>query len=546
MKDVIPYQPELDAIDWRTSMRRTRSAVVRHVPLIVTSCLVALVLVALYIRIFPPIYKAEAVLMGESNEDVIRGNYYENWNVFRKWDIKVEPELIKSGRVSRQVVEALDLTFTDVHHTFLTHVAWLWTESFVGRTYRRFKEWVFPPDPSAYKATPEQVERARTIDAFRDGVTVEVVPGTTIGRVVVLAPTFRAAEIANKLVEVYLAERKKILRDEADEAFNSLAAEVKSAGAELSALDAAKLEFDSKNKVVLGFEKDRLEVANWATLQLTMKELVGTIASLQAGLAVVEQQLQRESPEIVAGRQLQDSKAKTLLQTREVDLSNSLQLSNQRYAPTSPEVTELNRLLAETRSQLERQPDKVVVGEDRIVNPVYTELRQKQNTLRTQLASAKATLAAKKAPLAEYERRMALVPELSRTVTEQSRQRESLEMRHKLLTQRMMQAEVSRAAIVSAPPSVRVIDLASPPMKPIWPRNIIVFPAALAAGLVVGIVLSVLAEIFSPQINRDRLVSHPEVPVYAVIDLRPEGPAALPGEPAGDPRSAVQRLRRIN
>lgn len=543
MKDVIAYQPELDAIDWRTSLRRTRAAVTRHWILILTSCAVSLVIVALYVRIFPPVYKAEAVLMGEANDDVIRGNYYENWNVFRKWDIKAEPELIRSGRVSRQVVEALDLKFTDVHHTFFTHLGWLWTESFVGRNYRKLKEWLFPPDPSAFKATPEQVERGRTIDAFRDGVAVDVVPGTTIGRVIVRAPSWRAAEIANKVVEVYLAERRKILRAEADEAYNALSIEVKSAAAALEALDREKLEFDSKNKVILGFERDRLEVANWATLQLSVKELTGTIASLEAGLAAVERQLLREPPEIVSGRTLQDSKAKVLLQTREVDLSNNLLASSQRYAPTSPEVTDAARLLAETRSRLAAEPDKVVVNEDRTVNPLHQELRQKQLDLRGKLESARATLAAKQAPLAEYERRMARVPALSKAVTEQARLRETLEMRHKLLVQRMMQAEVSRTAITSAPPSVRVIDLAVPPMKPDWPRNIIIYPGALAAGLVVGLVLAVLAELFSPQVNRDRLVSHPEIPVYAVIDLPAAGAAALPPGSPGDPRGALRRLR---
>lgn len=222
MKEVIAYQPEIDAIDWRTSMRRARSAVIRHVALIATSCVVALVLLAAYVKVFPPVYKAEAVLMGEANDDVIRGNYYENWNIFRKWDIKTEPALMTSGRVANKVVADLDLKFNDVHHTFFMHVAYLWTESFVGRKYRAFKEWLFPPDPGAYKPTPGEIERGRTIDAFKDGLSIEALPGTTVARLIVKAPSHRAAEIANKVVEVYLAERTRMLRSEADDAYKSL------------------------------------------------------------------------------------------------------------------------------------------------------------------------------------------------------------------------------------------------------------------------------------------------------------------------------------
>lgn len=546
MKEVIPYQPEFDAIDWRTSMRRAKQAVVRHTLLIMTSCVVALVLLALYIKVFPPVYKANALIMAEGNDDVIRANYYENWNVFRKWDVKSEPELITSGRVARQVVDSLHLKFDDVYHTFFTHVGYLWTDSWVGKKYHRFKEWLFPPGPAAYKPTPEEIETARTVDSFKDGVSVEIVPDSTVAKVVVVAPSYRAAEIANKIVDVYLAERTKMLRAEADESYKSLHEEADRAAVDLAAADKVELDFESKNKVVLGFEKDRLQVANWAALETTIKDLKSTVASLEASLAVVEQQLQNEPREIVSGRTLQDSKVKGLLEAREMDLRNSLLQSSQKYAPDSPEVTDLKKLLSETQAMLDRQPDKVEVGEDRIVNPVYTELRQKENNLRAQLASSRAALAAKQAPLAEYENRMALVPKLSETMLEQSRFRDGLEMRYKVLRQRMMQAEVSRAAIGSASPSVQVIDYASPPMKPIWPKNIILVPSALAVGLLVGFILAMLAEIFSSRVNRDRLVSHPEIPVYAVIDLRPDGPPALPGPISGDTRSVVERLRRLS
>src|SRR5262245_52288981 len=137
MKEVIAsYQPDLDAIDWRTSFRRIRSAILGHVPLIATSIVVALVLMFLYVKIFPPVFRAEVVLMAEAPDDVICGNYYENWNVYRKWDIKSEPEIITSARVSKEVIEKLNLKFPDVYHTFLTHLGSLWVDSWVGKQYR--------------------------------------------------------------------------------------------------------------------------------------------------------------------------------------------------------------------------------------------------------------------------------------------------------------------------------------------------------------------------------------------------------------------------
>ena len=545
MKETIPYQPELDAIDWRTTARRARHAVVRHVPLIATSVVVALLLLVAYIRIFPPVYRAEAVLLGESNDDVIRSNYYAHWDIFRKGDLKSEPELMTSGRVAKQVVKDLNLKFDDVYHTFFTHVGYLWTESFVGRKYRAFKEWLFPPDPTAYKPTQAEIDFARTVEAFKDGISVEGVPGTAIGKVSVKAPTWHASDIANRAVDVFLAERSRMFKEEAEGAYKSLEAEVKRAAADLAALDREKYEFDVRNKVVLDFEKDKLQVASWSALKTSIVELKALIDSTKAAMKVVDEQLSREPPEIVSSRSMQDSKIKSLLQSRENDLTTALQSAKERYVPTSPEVTELERLLAETRSAEQKQPDKVEIGQERVVNPVYNELRQKHQSLLSQLASAEAMLASKQQPLHEFEKRMDMVPTLVKSTIEQGRIRDGLEVRYKLLRDRLMQADVSRAAIDSAPASMRVIDYANPPMKPMWPKNIILVPSTIAAGLLVGFMLALLAEMFSPRVNRDRLLSRPDIPVYAVIDLRMEPYPALQGAPLALP-SAVERLRRLN
>jgi uncharacterized protein involved in exopolysaccharide biosynthesis len=180
-----------------------------------------------------------------------------------------------------------------------------------------------------------------------------------------------------------------------------------------------------------------------------------------------------------------------------------------------------------------------------MVNPTHTELRSRQQSLKGQLAAAYATLESKNKPMAELEVRMNNFPAMVRTMTETGRIREGYEARYKLLRDRLMVAEVSRATILSAPASIRVIDYASPPMKQSWPRMIILVPSALALGLSLGFGMALLAELFSSRVNRDRLSSHPEYPVYAVIDMRPisvvhGGMHALPA-PAGT--SAIARLR---
>lgn len=546
MNEVIPYQPDADTIDWRIALRRAKHAIVHHWLLIVVSCLVSVSLLVMYMRVFPPIYQAEAVLMGEANEDSARGQYYSQWSVFRKGDLKAEPELITSGIVARKVVAALDLKFDDVHHSFGTHVGYLWTESWMGKKYRAFKEWFSPPNPSAYKATESEIEVARTVDALKDSVSVETVAGTAIGRVVVKAPTYRAGEIANKIVEVYLSERASLFLTEAETAYKSLEEEVWRASADLVELDKRKFEFETKNKVVLDFEKDKLQVAAWASLKTSIDEAQASVASIEASLKVVEQQLASEPREVVQARTLQDSTVKGMLQTRLFQLSTSLQQDRERFVPNSPEVVQLEKFVTEARGALAEQSEKVETGQQRMINPVFTELHQKRNNLVSQLASARATLAAKKGPLIELEKRMDQMPGLIKTVLEQNRVRDGLELRYKLLRDRMMQADVSRSTSGSAPASVRVIDFASIPMKPVWPKNVVLFPATLGSGLLMGFVLAVLAELFSSRVNRDRLASRRDIPLYAVVNLRTETPSSTAGSDLRDTRPIAQRLRKTS
>ena len=537
------HHPELDAIDWRTPLRRVRRAIFRHLGLILLSGVFAVLLLFVYERIFPPVFIAEAVLQAEVDQDVVRSAYYANWNVFRKGDMKSEPALVTSGRVMQGVVVALGLKFDDVHHSFLTHVTYLWTDSWLGKRYRSFKEWLFPPAPGTYQPTPEEIERARTADAFKDGVAVEVVPGTTFARVIVKAPNGRAAEYANKVVDIYMAERAKMFRNEADSAFKSLESEVARAGAELTALDKRRMEFDTTNKIVLDFEKDKLVVGSWAALQSSIHDTRASIASLEASRSVIERQLASEPAEIISGNRLESSRSRGLLQSREVELNAALIQTRERYVADAPEVTQLERFLAETRTMLKQEPALVDVGQDRVVNPLRTDLRQRLNGVLAQLAAAKATLAEKQTPLIALEQRIGQIPALVRQITEFNRSRESLELRYKLLRERAMMADVSRATVSTSAQSVHVIDYASPPMKASWPRNIILVPAALAVGWLIGVLAAVLHELFSARVTRDRLSAHRSMPVYAVISLR-GGPAhGLAAELSTDLRPVAERLR---
>lgn len=545
------YPPEADSFDLRSSLGRLRQSVVQRAWLITMVCVFTLGMVLLYLKTFPPIFEAEVIVVGERDDDAARNNYYSFWHLFRKGDLKSEPELMTSTSLARRVVEDLNLKFDDVHHSFLMQLGYLWQESWPGRGYRSVKEWVFPPDPAEFRPTPEQIDRARTIEAFKKSMVLEPIGNTTIGRLVVRAPTYRAGEFANKVIEIYLKQRRELATDEATTAFNSLNTETTRASRELVKAEAEKLAFDQRNSLSFDFEKDKVLVGKWGDLRTSIGDLEASIASAAAGLAVVEQQLRDEQREVISGRTLQESHVRGLLQSREFEQTNNLQQLRERYVATSPEVAEAERLLAETRAALAREPEKVELSQSKILNPAYQTLRQQKQTLRAQLASSRATLAKRREEFAVLSARMDALPALYKTAHEMARQREALEQRSKLLTERLMMADVSRATAISAPASLRVVDKAETPMRASWPNLKLLLPAALAVGLLLGVGAALIADLLSAKVTRGSLAARRGLPIYAEVHLRSsEGAAASAGRDdphatEADTQSALARLRPL-
>jgi uncharacterized protein involved in exopolysaccharide biosynthesis len=88
-----------DSFDVRSSLRSISAAVRHNKGLVLITCVVTLLLVTLYVYVWPPIYKAEATVMAEPDYDYQRDTFYTGWDVFRKDEARTEVELMTSGPV---------------------------------------------------------------------------------------------------------------------------------------------------------------------------------------------------------------------------------------------------------------------------------------------------------------------------------------------------------------------------------------------------------------------------------------------------------------
>lgn len=513
--EAIPHRPEADTFDFRASWQSIRQACLGHKWLIVSTCFSTMLMVVVYMVVWPPVYHAEVVLVADAEEDMQRDNFYQYWNVFRKDPLPDEVQLMSTGPILERVVDELGLTFEEVHHPFLSYTAYLWTESWVGKTYRRIKEWFFPPKTGPYVPTPEEVKRAWTIRDFKKGVFLEPISESHVGLLVVKGPTPRVAEIADTLVNVYLDERQKRHVAEAERAYQSLSQEAEKVRAELSELETRMQEYYTDNSLLLMFEKDKVEVSEWLKLKSSVVETQSIVASLEKSLEEVDRQLSMEEKEITSSRILQKNNIKDEM----INLELEHQLALQKFQPDSPEVQSIEKEISVVKQLISEIGDTTEAQKTQVISETYVSLMLRRSNLLSELQGVRAGLEVKLKEAQRMERQVADIPEKMKITHEMNRQHQLLEKKYSVLQDKMAVAIVSKAAAKSAPPSMRVVEYASLPAKPSWPNKKLLLALAMIMGLGAGVVLALLLDLIFARVNRYRLQrADIDYPVYAVLE----------------------------
>jgi uncharacterized protein involved in exopolysaccharide biosynthesis len=543
--DARPAQ-DLDDFDVRGALRQIFASIRAHRILILVFALSSGGLMQVYFELYPPIYEAKVLVLSESDKDVVREEYYKIWSTFRKNDLDSDIELATSFPVVRRVVEKLKLKYDDVYHPPLEHTLYLWEKSWVGQHYRRIKEWFFPKEPEPYAMSPELNELARTVREFKSGASLTPVPGSHVGNVLVRGPTPRVAEYANTLIDEFIAERRREFANEAQGAYDSLAAETDKAKAESGKAQAAIQAFETRNALMLGFQKETAVMGQWVELGLALAKLEAQLASQQKALEVVTEELKEEPEDLDVSTTEQASDVKHQMRARLFELQNNLTQTLTRLRKDSPEVREIEALIAQTRVSLDAEPDSRQHAKTRAKNENHMLLHQTQQNLVKTMAGTKAELESRRATYEKIGVQLALLPRLKAENALLQQDLNTTGTRHQLLRERLMMAEISYATAKSAPSTFKIIDYALPPGKPVWPKTKLFMAIALLLGTIAGIAFGLLLDMVANLATRDRLAVRQDLPVFGTIELDPSGrDVAAPGRrrDAGGRRRAIDRLK---
>lgn len=515
-KEAIPHVPEADSFDVKASLNNIKSSVIGHLWVVLVVFVLTVSAVTMYIVTWPPVFEASVVISADSEEDLTRNAFYQQWNIFRREATGDEAILMTSDPILRIVIEEMDLKYEDVYHPFMSHVVYLWGESWLGKNYRALKYKIFPPPPLPPGITEDMLEKFKVLKDFRESVILQPIGENNIALLIVRGPSPRVADIANKLIEVYLDERRKRYVNEAKTASIALQNETEKAYAKLVAVEQELQQFYADNSLYLTFEKDRVEMTQWLDLQAEIRDLQAHEAQLLRTLTALKKQLEEEGQTLIKGQIYQDD----LLELRDklTQLQISLRIARQTFQENSPEVLEYKRQIEAIEEILQEKGTQLQGQTNKTRNEFYETIRLKIGQIESDLAGVRAGMETKQATVKRLQPIMQELPSKMQKAYQLQREQMVLEGQYKALNEKLVQATVSMTTAQSAPSAIRIVDQAYAPDKPAWPNTKLMLLVAMFFGVVLGVICALGLDLIFVRVNRYKLYNHKQYQLFAVLE----------------------------
>ncbi|MGQ0552742.1 MAG: GNVR domain-containing protein [Planctomycetota bacterium] len=540
MRTSSPRLPDDEPLDLAAPLRRLRAVTRRHRLLVLGTTLLTVGLVLGWTRLFPPTYEAKVTLYMEPQRDATRERFYDEWNIFRGDDAASQTQLVTSTTSVRAVVEQLDLSYDEVYHPPLRHLAHLWRGSWLGQQWQDLRDEHFPEERTPWDPEPAEVERARTVTDFQAGLSMKVAGLSTVAVLTTKAPTRRAAEMANALADEAVAAHIQRHREEALAAYDALTLQVERARGDMLAAEQRVRSYKDERAILFDFEREKTDLAQLAKVTSLVDDAVAAVAASAARLASVEEQLVGEpTHKITTSGYEKNVMVETLLH-RLLDLRLARQEAATRWRDDSIEVRDLDLRVALVENMLTGTAPMLLANELTTINEVRENLLERRNQIATELAGQRSELAALQAQKAAYDARLNNVPEAFTELQMLAREQSLAEEDYRMLLDKQLQAWISAEGAATASTSLRIIDRAVPPDAPVWPKTKLFLGLALVVGLLMGVAAAQLRELLDNRVRAAQYdASLAGVPFYAEILLAQNGDA-LPLVPrAGHRRAAA-------
>jgi hypothetical protein len=216
------------------------------------------------------------------------------------------------------------------------------------------------------------------------------------------------------------------------------------------------------------------------------------------------------------------------LLSQEVDL---IDLRN-RFTPDSVEIREAEGNIDAIKARLGELDQMVLNREDETANPVWSNLREEQSRLRIDLAELRKAETEQRKIVAQFEEMLKDLPQKQQIAVELGRRVGIADREYQNLLDKQQQAYLSGLTQMEELATIKLVESAVVPDKPIRPKKKLYLLAAVLVGLVLGACAAIAVDYVDDRIyTRNDIERGWGKQVYAEIPLAKSKKRIIENEP---------------
>jgi len=463
---------------------------------IFTVTITAVIIVLIANFLMPPVYKATTtVLISESGaQQAIFGGAEANLIFGRPDEVETQIEILKSYSIAKGAAERLPADIfekAEAENFEKKKEDFRWVINILGKLgLKNIVASILGVNNNHDHTDNPELTFKDTIKQIRESITVNSLKNTKI--IEISAENNNpelAAEIANTIAGVFVDESLTLNRSRASEAKRFIEEQLLEKGKELAREEEEKLQYKKQENILYLDEETKINIEQLAYFQAQEAEVANLIAENKAKLTEAHKQLERQSETYISSETITANPIVQQLQNNLASLEIQLPALSEKYGKGSPQVTEVEIKIKETKNKISEKVAEIVGSKVSARNPIYQNLLAEIVALETNTISLDTKMGALSDTIKEYEKRLEKLPEKELQLARLERAVKVSENIYLLLLEKYQEARINEVMELG---NMRIIDNALAPDAPIKPNK----KLNLAIGGILGLMLGVMLVFF--------------------------------------------------
>lgn len=344
----------------------------------------------------------------------------------------------------------------------------------------------------------DETGKTLKLRAFKKRLGVQTVRGTNTISITFKADNAEeAANVVNKLIELYLERNRSTNRAEATAAREFIEKQLPETEFRVERASEALTRFKQKNRFVAADDEAASFSATLQKIEENINETQAALSNSQARTASLQRQLNVDPNQAIPLIALSQAPGVQPLLAEFQNIQAQLALALARYQESAPVVTSLRDKEANVRSLLQQRIAEVV-GEQRSFQGGEIQLGEAREDLIQELIKSEVArygfenqLSTLKNQYSNYRERAVVLSDLEQTQRQLLLNLNAAQSTYETLLKRLQEVRLAENQNIG---NAQIIEAALPPEKPVAPRKLLYLAAGLASGFILGILTAFILD----------------------------------------------------